>query len=203
MRPSSWIIGIPVSLLAAVAAPWAARADDPPTPAQVVSGRLTRVDAEPGYGTTTEIAQEEAGKKACAWFQAYLDYKFGDIGWRPEPDELVRLGVVRLDPARQWQADDPKLPRGYKVAAHVDLTDAALRKLQPEVDRKLREARDQVQFQRNGLAARALAALVALCLVVGGYLRLEDLTRGYYTALLRLGAGAVVLLTVAGLFLLL
>ena len=43
---------------------------------------------------------------------------------------------------------------------------------------------------------------MALCLVVRGYLRLEDLTRGYYTALLRLTAGAVVLLTLAGLFLL-
>ncbi len=88
------------------------------------------------------------------------------------------------------------------MAAHVDLTDAALRKLQPEVDRKLRDARDQVQFQRNALAARVLAALVALCLVVGGYLRLEDLTHGYYTALLRLGAAGVVLMTVMGLFLL-
>ena len=83
-----------------------------------------------------------------------------------------------------------------------NLTDAALRRLQPEVDRKLREARDQVQFQRNAVAARVLAGLVALCLVVAGYLRLEDLTRGYYTALLRLCAGAVVLLTVAGLILL-
>ena len=57
-------------------------------------------------------------------------------------------------------------------------------------------------FQRLAVAARVLAGLVALCLVVVGYLRLEDLTRGYYTALLRLGAGVALLLTVAGLFLL-
>ena len=42
---------------------------------------------------------------------------------------------------------------------------------------------------------------MALFLVVFGYIKLEwPLTRGYYTTLLRLGAGAVVLLTVLGLF---
>ena len=91
---------------------------------------------------------------------------------------------------------------GYEVAAHVDLSDVALRRLQPELDRARRQALEQVRFQRQGVAARALAALVALCLVVLGYLRLEDLTRGYYTVLLRLTAGAVVLLTLAGLLLL-
>ena len=199
MRPSLWIMAIPLALLAAGALPRAAHADDPPTPAEVVSGHVLRVDTDPGYGTTKEVAREEAKKKACTWFQAYLDYKYGDIGWRPAPDELVSQGVVHLDEPTPWQADQIQ---GYEVAAHVDLTDAALRRLQPEVDRQLREARDQVQFQRNALAARVLAGLVALCLVVTGYLRLEDLTRGYYTVLLRLGAGAVVLLTVAGLFLL-
>ena len=198
MRLSLRIKGIALVLMAAGLLARPARADEPPTPADVVSGHVLRVDSDPGYGATKEIAREEAAKKACAWFQSYLDYKYGEIGWRPESDDLIRLGVVRLDPPREWKADDPL--RGYEVTAHVDLTDAAMRKLQPEVDRKLREGRDQIQFWRNALAARLLGALVALCLVVAGYLRLEDLTHGYYTALLRLGAGAVVLLTVTGLF---
>ena len=37
--------------------------------------------------------------------------------------------------------------------------------------------------------------------MVFGYIKLEELTRGYYTTLLRVGAGAVVLLAVLGLFL--
>ncbi len=79
------------------AVPPAANADDPPTPAEAVAGHVTRVDSDPGHGETEEAANEEARKKACAWFQSYLDYRYGDIGWKPEPDELVREGVVRLD----------------------------------------------------------------------------------------------------------
>jgi hypothetical protein len=160
---------------------------------------MTRVDTDPGRGETEEAARDEARKKACAWFEDYLDYKYGDIGWKPTADELVRLGVVRLDRPREWDGDGL---HGYEAAAHVDLSDASLRKLQPEVDRARRQALEQVQYQRHGLVARALTALVALCLVIMGYLRLEDLTRGYYTILLRLGAGALVLATVVGLLLL-
>ena len=202
MRPSLWIKWVPLALLAAVVLARAARADDQLTPAEVVSGQKVGVDVEPGRGVTKEAAREEAEKKACTWFQEYLDYKYGDIGWKPESDELVSQGVVRLGEPQAWNHDNPGL-HGWEVAAHVELTDAALRRLQPELDRKVREAVDQIQSQRIALVARILAMLVALCLVVVGYLRLEDLTRGYYTALLRLAAGAAVLLTVAGLFLLL
>ncbi len=199
MRPSFWIKWIPVAVFAVAVSPCAGRAADPPTPAEAVSAHMTRVDTDPGRGETEEAARDEARKKACTWFEDYLDFKYGDIGWKPTAAELIAENVVRLD---QPQPMDIKPLHGYEVTAHVDLSDAALRRLQPELDRARRQALEQVRFQREGLAARALAALVALCLVVLGYLRLEDLTRGYYTVLLRLTAGAVVLLTLAGLFLL-
>ena len=48
---------------------------------------------------------------------------------------------------------------------------------------------------RVGLACAWLAALVALLAVGAGYFRLEELTRGYYTGVLRLlllgSAGAI------------
>jgi hypothetical protein len=53
------------------------------------------------------------------------------------------------------------------------------------------------------LFARVLAGLVALLVVAGGYLRLEEATRGYYTTLLRAAAVAFLALVGAGLWLLL
>jgi hypothetical protein len=62
-----------------------------------------------------------------------------------------------------------------------------------------RVAREDVVKWRLTLLAKVLAGAVVLLLVVGGYLRLEEATRGYFTTLLRLGAAGVVLLTVVGL----
>ena len=59
-------------------------------------------------------------------------------------------------------------------------------------------AREHRMKERQGLVARVLAGLVALLLVAGGYLRLEEATRGYYTTLLR-GAALVVLALVGAL----
>jgi hypothetical protein len=69
--------------------------------------------------------------------------------------------------------------------------------LQADVDQAREQAQENVIFWRHLVVGRILAALVALFLIVSGYLRLEELTRGYYTTLLRVGAGAVMLLIAA------
>ena len=66
-----------------------------------------------------------------------------------------------------------------------------------EVDQAREQAQENVIYWRHLLVGRILAALVALFLIVSGYLRLEELTHGYYTTLLRVGAGAALLLIVA------
>jgi hypothetical protein len=201
MRPCCPMKWVPLALIGAAAALLAVRAGagDALTPPEAASARVSRVDTDPGHGETQDAAREEAEKKACAWVRDYLDAKYGDIGWTPTPNELVSQGVVHTDKPAEWNTD---ALHGYEVTAHVDLSDAALRRLQPEVDRQRKRVQDHVVYARLGVALRILAGLVALCLVVVGYLRLEDLTRGYYTAVLRLSAGLALLLTVAGLFLL-
>ena len=197
-RPIKWVL---LALVGTAGLLYLVRAasGDPLTPPEAASARVSRVDTDPGHGETPDAALEEARKKACAWFRDYLDAKYGDLGWTPTPEELVSEGVVHTDKPVEWNTD---ALHGYEVTAHVDLSDAALRRLQPEVDRQRKRAQDRVVYRRLDVAVRVLAGLVALCLVVVGYLRLEDLTRGYYTALLRLAAGVALLLTVAGLFLL-
>ena len=89
MRPSLWIKWIAIAIFAAVVPPRAVRAADPPTPAEAVSAHMTRVDTDPGRGETEEAARDEARKKACGWFEDYLDFKYGDIGWKPTAEELI------------------------------------------------------------------------------------------------------------------
>ncbi len=143
--------------------------------------------------------------------ESFLQEKFPDLHWTSDPDHPERLpeylkvtylqeiGVIRADPPLEGKFLDEN---GYEVVAHVDVSDPNLRKMQQKVDEtRLKDPKFvEVVQSRHWLVYRILASLVALFLVVFGYIKLEELTRGYYTTLLRLGAGAVVLLTVLGLF---
>ncbi len=156
---------------------------------------------EPAYGQTRNDAEQVALDLARKSVEDYLDRNFHDIGWKPTNEDLLQLGVVRIE----VQPPDPKLegPRkeSYLATAHVDVSDPNLRKMQTKVDAARRARLEPAVTQRHLLVGRILGSFVALFLVVFGYVKLEELTRGYYTMLLRLGAGAVVLLAVLGLFL--
>ena len=64
-----------------------------------------------------------------------------------------------------------------------------------------RHAQQDRVLDRHLLLARVLGGAVAVLLVLAGYLRLEDATRGYYTRLLRLAAIALVALAGVGVWL--
>ncbi len=102
--------------------------------------------------------------------------------------------VVKVDEPTLSELDQLK---GYETTAHVDLRSANLVKLQRDVDKDREQAQENLIFWRHLILGRILAALVALFLIVMGYLRLEELTRGYYTTLLRVVAGTALLLTAA------
>jgi hypothetical protein len=89
---------------------------------------------------------------------------------------------VKLDPGEPAQ----------HAQVRVEITGRYLQ----EVQKLAREERMQ---QRHLLLARVLVGLVALLMVVAGYLRLEDATRGYYTTLLRVAAVGILVLAGLGL----
>jgi len=103
----------------------------------------------------------------------------------------------------------PAFGNGH-VFVRVSLTPAAVQAVRDEANR-LHRAADEVRQRRESavregvvqarllVAVKVLAALVVLALVVGGYLKLEEATRGYFTTLLRLAAAGVVILTAVGL----
>jgi hypothetical protein len=64
-----------------------------------------------------------------------------------------------------------------------------------------RVAREHRVLERHKLLGRVLAGLVIALVVIAGYLRLEEATRGYYTQMLRLAAVTLVSLAAFALWL--
>ena len=187
MRLSLWIICIPLVVLAGCAT-------GPSEPTAVRPGSTGPTWMVKGYGENIDDARERALEKARDSIEEHLEKHYPNIGWRPTIQGLLAESVVRVDDAKQ--SDLVEL-NGYEVTAHIDLRDANLAKLQVDVDQAREQSQANALFWRHLLVGRILAALVALFLIVGGYLRLEELTRGYYTTMLRVGVGAVLVLIVA------
>lgn len=179
----------------------------PPAPAEPVaqaapaapqSGRVWEVY---GRGKTENDAQQRALENAADSVDTFLKEKVPDVHWAPKAGYLQDIGAVRVDKPTEKDFHDPDLGTGYEAVAHVDMTDPNLRKMQEKVNEERQKELAPEVWNRHLLVGRILGSFVALFLVVFGYIKLEELTRGYYTTLLRLGAGAVVVLAVAGLFL--
>lgn len=171
----------------------AARPAPRPAP-RVIEGAAETVQ---GYGKTRTKAVEQAALHAQERVEKMLIARFGDDGWRPtarqlDPNYLSQMGVIVLDgePAADPALDDGRLVARYKVG----LTPGYLGALQ-------KAAQQERVHDRHLILLRVLAGLVVLLLVTTGYLRLEEMTRGYATALLRAMALLVLLLTGLGIFL--
>jgi hypothetical protein len=149
-----------------------------------------------GYGRDPKAALERAQVNAQDEVRNLVHQRLGP-GWEPtldqlRPEFLEREGVLRPrgEPKRTEIGGEP----AYQATLDVELTGSFL----AAVQNKDRQAR--IEF-RQALLARILAELVVVLLVTTGYLRLEGLTAGYYTNLLRLGAVLVVALVGLGLWL--
>jgi hypothetical protein len=187
MRSSLWIICLPLALLTGCAV----GPSEPQGVRAALSGPTWEVT---GYGENPSDAREQALEKARNSVEEYLVSHYPSLGWKPRIQTLLAENVVKVDDPKEGKFAERD---AYEATAHVDLRTANLGKLQTEVDQAREQAQENVIFWRHLLVGRVLAVLVALFLIVSGYLRLEEMTRGYYTTLLRVGAGAVLLLIVA------
>jgi hypothetical protein len=138
-----------------------------------------------GFGEKEEDAILAAENDACFRVAKYLSQTYGETEYTPTREELKSRGII-----------------GQPFFEVVDLANAKQKaivdvKLNAEQVAHFREkARELRVGGRMWTAGGVLAGLMALLLVGGGYLRLEEATKGYYTALLRAGA-LVILGTVA------
>jgi hypothetical protein len=151
-----------------------------------------------GFGETAPAARNRALVHGQERVEKLLRERFREANWTP-PQELLaaealtHYGVLeeqgKPEPAKGL-GDDRAMVSRYKV----QLTNRYLEKVQSV-------AREHRVEERHKLLARMLGGLVVLLLVVAGYLRLEDMTRGYATTILRVMAVSLVALTCGALWL--
>jgi hypothetical protein len=194
-------IGLSVLILSLAVFRLVAQAPKPPAPVappHVVSGpQPPRPQAPPrqvmyhqdfeGYGETAQDAQRHALDQARDWMADNVP-----LGWAPDKDhaEVMReRGYVTFEEPKQ--IDLPHSGPMKVVKAHLDITQMQAAQIQEQ-------ALKQRSQERSGILARVLVGLVALLLVAGGYLRLEEATRGYYTTALRVTAIGLLVLVVLG-----
>ncbi len=151
-----------------------------------------------GFGETAPAARNRALVHGQERVEKLLHERFREANWTPPeelltPEVLARYGVLeeqgKPEPAKGL-GDEKAMVSRYKV----QLTDSYLQKVQSV-------AREQRVEDRHKLLFRVLGGLVVLLLVVTSYLRLEDMTRGYATTILRAAAIALVALTCGALWL--
>lgn len=141
-----------------------------------------------GYGTDVPSAKRNALKQARVQLVTYLESLYGEISWQPTGEYLLQTGIAHpAGEPREIQSE--VVEKAVKVVLQVAVTRNQLRDIQNLI-------REQRVAERHRLTALGLAGAVVLLLVLMGYLRLDELTKGYYTTALRLLA--LVLVGAAG-----
>lgn len=157
-----------------------------------------------GYGETAEAARKNALEKVIEVVEARLGKKFDSERSIPAhlvtPAYLEKMSVIAEDgePEKDPNADNALRAR-YKVnitGAYLDTVNSESRKAWMAEERSERQER---VVDRHLSLARVLFGVLAVLLVVTGYLRLEEATKGYYTTLLRMAAIGVLVATAVGL----
>jgi hypothetical protein len=185
MRISTWFcLAATCSIVLGVAAsvaPLSARPFTPPP--------LKTKDVK-GIGLTPKDAETDALERACDLLAT--DYH---LGWTPTPDFLHERKMFRFGEMTEKKSDIAKEFGGRVYVVQMTL------EINGEQERELRHlARQQRMKERQKESLFFLIGAACLIGVVGGYLRLEEATKGYYTRLLRIAAVSIVSLVAAGLW---
>jgi hypothetical protein len=142
-----------------------------------------------GAGLTRTDAEQDAMRKARELVLSLLERERPGLKWTPTTEYLRGHEVLKVV-LHEPEYDFGSLGKLHRVTVRVELSEANLRKM----------LKQDNLFRRHLLAAKIVAALVALLTVLTGYIRLEDLTRGYYSGPLRAALAACVLAIGAGLW---
>lgn len=161
--------------------PTRARRAPPPTGATQTPLEQKPIWTEKGIGETREQAMQIALERAHEKVIAYL-HEQNSLQWTPSLDYLRQKLVKNVKDEIPTYPDE-----GLKHQVNLRV------EVGPEEQKDiLREERNyRVELRLTGLA-RVLGVLVALLATVAVYVRLDELSKGYYTAWLRLAAVTVV-----------
>jgi hypothetical protein len=154
-----------------------------------------RAEVVEGFGRDQAAARNAAMLNAQDKVRELLRQQLGP-DYQATHDQISQEKLLQFQVVRPGSAEPTVVSgeQGFRVNVDVNLNEPYLN----EVKNANRHERIAL---RQWFLARVLAELVVVLLVTTGYLRLEQLTAGYYTGLLRLGAVLVVVLTGLGLWL--
>lgn len=138
-----------------------------------------------GYGQTVKEAETDALARGCQWLEEH-----SGLSWSPDTLYLRQHNMVRFSEPEEQQFEKAGTMKVVKM--QLEITPDQARDMQ-------KQAQQQRMKSRQGLSLLVLIGLAGLIGVVGGYLWLEEATKGYYTRLLRLAAIGVLVVIAAGL----
>ena len=184
MRISTWLHLAALCLIAGSlsvsVAPLSARSPVPEPNKPLIHEEFT------GYGKTETAARNDALEHASLWL---VDHS--GLGWTPDAQYLLDRALVRFSQPEDKEFEQP-MGTMKVVKMQLDITAERASEIQ-------KQAQHQRMEERQKSSLLIVLGVVCLLGVVGGYLRLEEATKGYYTRWLRLAAVGVLLVLVAGL----
>jgi hypothetical protein len=139
-----------------------------------------------GYGKTVKEAETDAITNSCQWLEEH-----GGLGWSPDAQYLRAHNMIRSEGEPTDEIFEHAGPMKV-VKMKLTITTEQARAIQ-------KQAQQQRMKSRQWLSLLGLGGLVCLLGVVGGYLRLEEATKGYYTRRLRIAAISLFILIALGL----
>ncbi|MCI0458478.1 MAG: hypothetical protein L0Z62_16055 [Gemmataceae bacterium] len=162
-----------------------------------------------GRGQTVQLAKRDAVKQAQAILEDFLRKQQPPLSWSPSPG-YIEKHLLTGEPVRCEEEDEEIRAGGNVFTVRcwswplVVTTDQLRQMAEVERAQRAREQRaERVARSAERMAGlgKVLAGLVVVLVVVVGYLRLDDWTKGYYTGWLQAGLVGVLLATGVGLWL--
>lgn len=190
MRLAGWLRLIAVCVLVGSVQGSCSPASARPTP----SGPKTPLikEAFTGYGLTQKDAEAHALERACGWLAEHS----ANLGWTPTPEFLREKGMVKFEEPTE---EEFKVAKDFAEGGKMKVVKMQLEVTADQARDIQTQARQERMTSRHRLVACVLGGLICLLFVVGGYLRLEEATKGYYTRPLRLAAIGILILVILAL----
>jgi hypothetical protein len=224
MRPSAWVTLLVFVIFAAGVRAHSARASSKPQKAAAPAPATPSWVVE-GWGRNSDEAIDSALEKAKEELAVHLRNRDPHVKWTPSIDYIREhlLADLRLEevgtklPAEANPQDEMRVAlrpirhNGHEMVEEEKDFGGEVGKMRrvhlkialspSDYDAIKQKQREVLSHQRQLILARGLAVAVVLLVTVVGYFRLEEATKGYYTAWLRLAAAGLIATVVAGLLL--
>ena len=142
-----------------------------------------------GFGETDKDAEDQAYIQACAVVAAFMHEQGSSRDWYPRTQDIKKISSELKRGTTEIK--EPGRENYQYVMLEVVLKPRDFHQFQ-------HDASQQRGMQRMQGLGKGLGLFLALLAALAGYFRLEEATKGYYTAWLRVGAVSFIAVIAAG-----